>query len=220
MIRLVVAAVFLLASLAMLAPVVAEAASPPSSAGELPTTEAVLERFVAAVGGRAALERIEVRHYRGTIEQDLSWKEPQHEERPFVAEADAGGRVRYAEALAWDDLPEENGVEPQRKLRWVMHPRFALVVEQFFPGLKVTGRETREGRRVILLTPASLPEEHYTLYFDEETGLLNHVGYHNDLRGWHEVDGVLFPQRWVFGRKGGHTTYVFEEVASGPAPNP
>ena len=42
---------------------------------ELPTAEDVLQRFVSAVGGRAALERIQARHFRGTIIQDLTWKE-------------------------------------------------------------------------------------------------------------------------------------------------
>jgi hypothetical protein len=126
--------------------------------------------------------------------------------------------VRYAESSRWEDLPGVDSGEPNRKLRWLMHPRFPLVVAEFFPELKVTGRETRDHRSVIVLTPGALPADHYALYFDEESGLLSHVGYYDDLRGWHRVDGVLFPERLVCSRKGGHTTYVFEEVASGPAP--
>ena len=63
-----------------------------------PATEAeeawsrVLDRFVDAVGGRAALEQVQIRHYRGTIVQDLSWKEPQQQETPFVAEADTSSQ--------------------------------------------------------------------------------------------------------------------------------
>jgi len=119
-----------------LVPVVAWGAPPVPPAAELPSVDAVLARLVDAGDGRVAVERIEVRHYRGTI----------------------------------------------------------------------------------VLVPGTLPAEHCALYFDEETGLLGHVGYHNDLHGWHDVDGVLFPEKWVFGRKGGNTTYVFEEASSGPAP--
>ena len=192
------------------------AAQPPA---DLPTVEAVLARFVAAVGGATALEQPQVRHYRGTIVQDLTWTDPQHQETPFLAEADAAGRVRYAEVAAWADVPDTNASSLSAKLRWILHPRFALQVEEFFPNLAVTGRETRNGRPVVVLSPRDLKFEHYALYFDEETGLLNHVGYHNDVQDWREVDGVLFPHRWVFGRKGGHTTYVFAEVAAGPAPD-
>lgn len=183
------------------------------------TADEVLERFVEAVGGRAALEAIDVRHYRGRIVQDLSWKDPQHEEVPFVAEADAEGRLRYTESAEWANLPDLDTGEPRRKLRWLLHPRFALVVEEFFPDLEVRGREFRAGREVVVLASSELPFEHYALYFDLETGLLSHVGYHNDVEAWRLIDnGVLFPRRWVFGRKGGHTTYVFEEVADGAAP--
>lgn len=192
-----------------------------SSAGpaaELPTTEEVLVRFVVAVGGREAMEEVHVRHYRGVIVQDLSWKEPRHQETPFVAESSSGGQVRYAEATSWLGLPTEDDGTPRDKLRWLIHPRFALVVEQFFPDLEVKGRELREGRSVIVLESGPLPREHYALYFDEESGLLAHIGYHTDLRDWRRVDDVLVPMRWVFGRKGGHTTYLVKEVGCGPAP--
>jgi hypothetical protein len=190
----------------------------PGSVGADPTTaHDVLERFVEAVGGRAALEAIDVRHYRGRIVQDLTWKVPRHEEIPFVAEADAGGRVRYTESADWQNLPDLDTGEPRRKLRWLMHARFALVVEEFFPDLELRGREVRAGREVVVLAPSKLPFEHYALYFDLETGLLSHVGYHNDVEDWRAIDGVLFPYRWVFGRKGGHTTFVFEVIADGAA---
>ena len=40
----------------------------------------------------------------------------------------------------------------------------------------------------------------------------------NWLEDWREVDGVMYPHRWVFGRKGGHTTYAWNTVERGPAP--
>ncbi len=186
--------------------------------GDLPDAGAVLDRFVEAVGGRTALESLDVRRFRGTIVQDLTWTEPTHQETPFVAETDGNGGIRYAESADWANLPRLDTGEPRRKLRWLMHPRFALVVSEFFPNLRVTGREVRDGRRVIVLAPSDLPYEHYALYFDEQTGLLRHVGYHNDVKDWQTFDGVLFPCRWVFGRKGGHTTYVFEKVTAGLNP--
>ncbi len=188
-----------------------------ATAGELPTVTAVLDRFVSAAGGTEALRSLEERHYRGTIIQDLSWKDPTREEKPFLAAADADGLVRYAEVADWSDLPAEDA-DLRSKLRWILHPRFALVVEEFFPELRVDRREVREGRDVVVLVPKDLKPEYYSLYFDEESGLLTHIGYHNWLQDWREVDGVLYPHKWVCGRKGGHTTYVWEEVANGPPP--
>lgn len=188
----------------------------PAGAEELPDARAVLDRFVEVVGSRAALERIETRHFRGTVIQDLAWKEPRHQERSFVAETHADGTVLYAESTERADLPALDTGEPGRKLRWLMHPRFALVVEDFFPDLRTVRREIREGRPVIVLQPASLPREHYSLYFDEFTGLLSHIGFYIDPLDWQETGGVLFPSRVVFGRKGGHTTWVFEEITALP----
>lgn len=201
-----------------LAAVLALLLATPTAADDATTAAEVLAHFIDAVGGRDALETCAVRHYRGTIVQDLGWKEPRHSEWTFLAEADTAGAVRYAEVATWAELPAVDDGEPRRKLRWIFHPHFALVVEKFFPDLEFTGEETRNGRRVRVLAPRGMEIEHYALYFDGETGLLSHVGYHNDLQGWREVDGVLFPHRWVFGRKGGHTTYVFEEVCTGYAP--
>jgi len=180
----------------------------------LPTKDQVLQRFVEAVGGGAALEGRDEVWYSGTIVQDLAWKEPSHTETPFCCRASDTGWLSYVESADWADLPPEDTNEPALKLRWVMHPSFATQVEDFFPDLEVVRRETRAGRSVIVLAPADLKFEHYALYFDEETGLLNHIGYHNDLTDWREVDGVLCPHTFVFGRKGGHTTYEFEEVSA------
>lgn len=187
-------------------------------AADLPSKSEVIQRFVEAVGGRDALERIEARHFRGTIVEDLTWKDPRRSETPFVAEADSSGRVLYAETSDWTELPTVDSGEPRRDLRWLMHPQFALVLEEFYPELKVSGRERRAGRNVIVLLPRGLPREHYALYFDEVTGLLNHVGYHKDLRDWTQTDGILLPRSLVCGRKGGHTTYLFQTVGLGRTP--
>lgn len=190
----------------------------PSAADELPAVAAVLDRFVQAVGGVGALEMINERHHRGIIVQDLVWTDSQHMETTFLASGDANGKVRYAEVSDWANLPADDATNLRSKLRWIFHPRFALVVEDFFPGLRVDRREVREGRNVFVLVPRNLKPEHFSLYFDEDSGLLSHIGYHNWLKDWREVDGVRYPHRWVFGRKGGHTTYIWEEIVTGPAP--
>ena len=187
-----------------------------AASGELPTRDEVLNRFAEAVGGKEALQAREQLCYEGTIVQDLAWKDPAHIEVPFRACAEKTGRLLYVESADWADLPGTDSGDPNLKLRWLMHPEFALTVEEFFPELEVRHREMRAGRGVIVLAPKAMKFEYYALYFDEETGLLNHVGYHNDLKDWRMVNGVLFPHTFIFGRKGGHTTYQFERVGAKP----
>lgn len=205
-------------NLVLLALSVVLSCAPAARAGELPSVDEVLDRFVEAVGGEEAFEGIDVRQIRGTIVQDLTWGEPPHQETPFIVRSDTWGRVFFAESDSWADLPALDKGEPGRKLRWIFHPRFALVVREFFPDLVVVERQVRDGRRVVVLASKKLDFSGYALYFDEESGLLSHVGYHNDLVGWHDVGGVQMPRRWVFGRKGGHTSYVFEEISAEAKP--
>ena len=175
-----------------------------ASGEELPTTKEVLDKFVAAVGGADALHaRTEVM-YEGTIVTELNWKDPSHTETPFRARAGKDCSLLVVESASWDDLPLVDTGTPREKLRWLMHP--------YFPDLLVTGQEIRDDRPVVVLSPAGKDKENYAFYFDEETGLLNHIGFHNDLVGWREINGVLFPREFVFGRKGGHTTYRFDVV--------
>jgi hypothetical protein len=186
-----------------------------AGAGELPGKQEGLDRFVAAVGGRQALLDRPTLRYEGVIIQDLSWTDPQHTETPFVAEASPDGTVLHAETDRLEDLPAHDTGQPRNKLRWLMHPRCALVVEEFFPDLEVVRKEVRNGRPVVVLEPAGMDPAYPALYFDEETGLLNHIGFYNDLKEWREVEGVLFPHVFAASRKGGHTTHHFEAITAG-----
>ena len=181
---------------------------------DLPDPEAVIQRFIEAVGGSQALEDRAGLGFEGVIIQDLTWTDPQHTETPFVAWAGLDGRVLYAEKANLEDLPGIDTGEPTGLLRFLMHPRFALMVQEFYPGLTQVTREVRDGRLVLVLGPGGENSWSHALYFDEGTGLLSHVGYHHDLQEWREAQGVLFPHAVVFGRKGGHTTYQFDKICS------
>lgn len=180
------------------------------------TVEGVLARFVAAVGGADALGMVTERYSRGTIVQDLTWTDPRHQEIPFVAYCDVDWNVRYAQKPDWAALSEVGDGGLQDKLCWLMHPCYALVVEDEFPDLELVDVSERDGRRVAVLCSADQKFAYHALYFDLETGLLSHIGYHNDVTDYRDVGGILYPHRVVFGRKGGHTTYAWEEIRIGP----
>ncbi len=182
----------------------------PASAADAPTVADVLARFVAAVGGEEALQKVETRRSHGRIVQDLTWTDPNHQETPIVIVADASGEIRYAESTDWAALGRATDSDLNLKLRWLFHPRYALVVQDFFPDLEMKGVQERDGRQVVVLDSPHLEFAYYALYFDLETGLLSHMGYHNEVGSYRSVDGVLYPHRVVFGRKGGHKTYVLD----------
>ena len=68
-------------------PAEARQSGPPTSAKE------VVERYVAAVGGREAVERLATRTVTGLLVHNLSWHDPQVETLRFVYRA--GSRNRY-----------------------------------------------------------------------------------------------------------------------------
>lgn len=187
-------------------------------AEEWPSATGVLENFVAAVGGERALAARDSIRFTGIIVEEIEGREPSRTSTPFRAVGRADGSLRYAESETWSDLPAVDTGEPSKKLRWLMHPRFALVLPEFFPGLEVVRREARDGRPFVVMVPAVGKFAHDALYFEESSGLLQHLGYFIDLRDWRPEGGVLFPHEIVFSRKGGHTTYRFDKVQAFPAP--
>jgi hypothetical protein len=198
--------------------------------GCVTTVERVLERYIEAVGGREAIEKLRTRTVIGTFTKDLHWDDPPYEHYKIVIFAKSQGQALLDEhkpggrrmegfdgSVNW--VRDGKGVELKekfylRKVAWACNPQSALRVEQFFPDLSISRKESSRGGRFYVLETAALPFEHYALFFDKRTGLLRHIGYHWDVEDYREVDGVLVPHRLVAGRKGGSCTYQFEEIVN------
>jgi len=194
----------------------------------LSTLEQVLERYIRAVGGRVAIEKLTTRVCTGRLIHDLHWRQPPYEVVPFegyaknpdklfVIEQTSGGIHREGcdGKTGWrqnaDSIEQEN--QPKRsKFAWLLNPQNALRLSDYFPGMVLKGRESLEGRAVYVVEPTGLNEAHCALYFDIKTGLLIRIGYYWELQDYREVDGVKFPFRIAMSRKGGSSTYVFDEV--------
>ena len=217
--RIVIVLVFLAAALA--------GTAPRAAADEI-TAEEVVARFVVAVGGREAIERIETRVCLGRVINDLSWKDPTREVTPLGAWSTADGRLLVAELgrdgirREWTDGDSvwvqegtkiERAEEIRRKFAWFYNPRGALRLNEYFPGLRFRGIEQREGRDVYALEPGGdLDPLYYTLFFDVATGLLTELGHYWVVGDWREVDGILVPHRIACDRKGGSSTFVYDHV--------
>ena len=194
----------------------------------VPPLTDILQNYIQALGGRDTLETIQTRVCRGRLTHDLSWKDPTREEIPFEASYSVPGKWTYREETSegvyregcdgrihWQDRSGDVEFPKEKewtKISFLLDPRAALRMEDYFHGMTVTGEDVVYGRRVFVVQPESLDVAHYSLYFDAETGLLIRIGYYDDLLEYRHVDGTMFPFRYAKSRKGGSSTYVFEEV--------
>ena len=195
---------------------------------ELPTKEEILSRYIEAVGGREAIEKLSTRVCRIEQIHDLNWTDPKVQKVQMETYAKDPHMILWKEHTSegvhaegydgkhfWHSEGDERVLreEPTSiKHRFVFDPRGSLDVEYYFPNLTVESIETANGRECYKLQPEGLKEAHFSLFFDAETGLLARIGYYWDIEDYREIDGVMVPFKIVMSRKGGSTTLTFESI--------
>jgi zinc protease len=187
--------------------------APPSAT---PTVDQVLDKYVDALGGRAAWKKITSRQSTGTIEvpaMNLSGTFQVIEKAPnqtlsVVVVAGANFREGFDGKMGWSDDPQ-NGVREQsgaeleeaRRQADFYHP---LDLRQLYKKLTLTGTEKIGERNTYVVEGATGSGDPDKMYFDTETGLaLRVVGQHHspegvsvvqeDLDDYRAVDGVRVP---------------------------
>jgi len=95
-------------------------------------------------------------------------------------------------------------------LEYFLDPQNALRIREYFPAMELMGMVKLRGLSVYIVEN-SRKSPHYTLYFDVAKGLLVQIGYY-EIYDYQDVDGIKFPFRLDYGRKGGSNTYIFDEV--------
>jgi len=167
------------------------------SGSAVPSVDSILDKFVQALGGRAALEDVTAMVFTGDLtitalkttgKTAEYFKAPNH--FAFVAEIPSYGTARtvYDGKAAWN-------VSPKRGVIDISGPELAdisrrsdihwnLKLKEFYPGLKVIGREKVDGKDAWALE-ATVDSWTYRVYFDTETGLM--VRFDTDT---HEPDGT------------------------------
>ncbi len=194
----------------------------------MPAAAQVLERYVEAVGGRAALETLTTRECRGRRVTDLSWTQPRVQTVSFEAwtmvpdrfclRTEENGSVTiegYDGIEGWKRAGDTTVSAPdvgRSQLAWLLNPQNALRLPEYFPDLEVTGIRFCGDRRCWVLESPNLDTAYCSLHFDMKTGLLVRIGYYWDMEDFRAVDGVMFPHRVVASRKGGSSTHCFDEV--------
>jgi hypothetical protein len=197
-------------------PAEAKAATPQTTAAR-PTIDQILERYVQALGGRAAIEKLKTRESKGTfeiIDTPLKGVVESYNKAPnklaiFTRVPGLGdflegydGNISWAQDPA-NGLRDRSGVElAQAKFDAEFYKDIKM--KELYPKMELKGTEKVGGRDayVILATPAAHSPEQ--LYFDVQTGLLVRADvvregpqgktpftvFYEDYR---EVDGVRIP---------------------------
>ncbi len=188
----------------------------PSSVTPTVTAQQILDKYMQAIGGRAAWEKLKTRVSMGTIEipsMSLSGTVLVHEKAPdrmlmVVILAGSAFRQGFDGTEGWSDDPV-NGVrvksgaalEEMRRDADFYHP---LHLQQVYSKFAVEGTEKINGRDAYVLE-ATLPDGGADkMYFDEESGLVVRIetqvhtsdgvqNFMEDIEDYRQVDGVKLP---------------------------
>lgn len=172
----------------------------PPAAGEkpLPSVESVIDRYVSAMGGRAALEKVTTRTIAGTVTRNNGRTPPVAGEFEATAAFPGTGRVD----TKFSYPPEAEGEMVYSFVR-------PLRIRELYSKMEITSRTRIEGKDAVTLTAATTRGTLHTLFFDESSGLLlrrysekptvlGQLPEAFDFDDYREVNGVKVPHviRW------------------------
>jgi len=188
----------------------AEPASPP-------TVQAILDRYIEAAGGRAALEKLKTRISKGKMEittvglsgsMEVKAKVPNKQ----ISSVDLAGfgavREGFDGTVSWADAPgvglrEKAGAELARDQRSKVFPR-ELKLKEAYERMEAKGAAKVAGADAWVIEASPKGGKPDRLYFDQKTGLLvreestvdstfGEMTFQIDLTDYRDVDGVKVP---------------------------
>ncbi|HEX8281893.1 MAG TPA: S41 family peptidase [Pyrinomonadaceae bacterium] len=180
-----------------------------ADAGVAPEVEPILKKYVEAVGGRAAFEKLSTRVSKGRVEgayagMRVSGTVEVFEKSPdrYVALVDVSGlgvvRRGYTGEYGYVQMPmfgfrKVAGAE-LAELRLDAHTGWGEDPRRLFASMKPGGKEEVGGAEALVVEATTRGGATVRLYFDARTGLLvrRDKTYYEDFR---EVDGVKLPFR-------------------------
>jgi len=183
----------------------------------LPTVDQVLSKYVTAVGGAAAIEKITTRTATGTIELPdmgingaIQIVEKAPNKSFATVELGPVGTIREGTdgVTAWDENPgiglrEKTGEELTESLRGATFNQ-EIKLKSMYKTLEVTGQESVGGRAAIAVLATPESGSATRMFFDVETGLMvkqsttrqspqGPVDLDVYMENYREVDGVKQP---------------------------
>ncbi len=228
-----------IAALGAAAPAAAEMMPGGGNSASMPTADQILEKYVAAIGGADAANKITSRQAKGTlaggrgapIPLELFAKAPG--KLLIVLHRPNGGanEMAYNDGQSWGSdgqhtRPLRGGmldvVQSQAKLAFAGNLKESL-------GRLRMGRPEKLGDQQAYVLNALAPGQPPTkLYFDEQSGLLMRVESFNrtplgmdpvavDYSDYRDSGGVKVPYRWTIGGPGNRSTIQFSDIEQNAA---
>jgi len=198
-----------------------------------PSAELLFSKYLQAVGGAAATDKITSRVMKGTItfgDRNVSIK---------IFAKDPDKRVSFVHTPDGDSITAFDGHEgwlgaPKRPVREMHGPdvdaaamdadlHFAAHLKNMFSEAKVRGTEKIDGHDAYVVVGKREAKTPVRLYFDEKSGLLlrlvrfgetplGRLPTQIDYADYREAGGVKIPFRWTLARPGGRFTIQLSEV--------
>jgi photosynthetic reaction center cytochrome c subunit len=200
----------------------------------LPTPEELLDKYLAAVGGATAVEKITTRVQKGKLQAfgGQSFPAEVYSKAPdkrvsLMHLKDGASITAFDGQRGWLSVParpahmmsasENNSARLDADLHFPVH------VKALYPKFKVDNGEKIDGHDSYLVMGYEEGRPPLRLYFDTQTGLLlrliryaqSPLGLNPtqiDYADYREADGVKVPFRWTVSRPGNHFTIQVEEM--------
>lgn len=186
----------------------------PTTTVLLPSSEWVIDRYVEALGGKAAFEKLNSRFIKSTLSQadgttasqEVYMKAP--DKAVFITAT--GNEITsqgFTGAIGWlknSHVRRELNGPTLNQLRFNAEFNREIRLKELFADMRVTGKEKLENREVYVVEARSSYSDPRKLYFDTETGLLvrtlieeisplGSVLDQIDFSDYRTVDGVKLP---------------------------
>jgi hypothetical protein len=207
------------------------------AAEPLPSADEVVARYLRAIGGEAAVERLKTIEWRGQqtginrMSQQQAFDVEIYQAAPnrrVVVTRRQGGAFYegFDGATAWAsgargprrlDSDDAARIKQEAEFFWF------LKLRESYPGMRVLGKEQVEGRDAFAVGATSRTDSREKLYFDAETGLLirRYVTYKTsfgslpevtDFSDYRDAGGVKLPFLISYSRAPVTTTWKFTGV--------
>ena len=185
----------------------------PAPVQSLPSADDILNKYIQALGGRQAIERIKSRVSKGTItlSNGISVEFEQYQSAPdkfyqIVKSPFGTNELGFNGATGWIKTPR--GVNEIKGQSAADLDEFKLLrLKDELTRTRVTGKDKIGDREVYVVTAETNDGKRVRLFFNSETGLLlRRISYTTnmiavipaqiDFGDYREVDGIKFPFSW------------------------
>ncbi|MGA9247252.1 MAG: c-type cytochrome [Candidatus Acidiferrales bacterium] len=204
----------------------------PSAAPSLPSAQAILEKYLAAVGGAGALQKIKTRVQSGNIavagnKYPIEIYSLAPDQRVSISQLPSGPSVTAFNGQAgWLTTP--NGVRPmspaeQQAARIDAELYFPVRLPQMYQEFAVHPGEVIDGKATYLVSAKGKDTPGLDLSFAQDSGLLvrliryvetplGRIPTEIDYADFRLADGVRIPYRWTLARPNGRFTIQIDAV--------